>query len=226
MRLPQFAPPKPLLALEFTLLYLLLPALLLHLQRRGPIPFLPILLGLSLLTLLLALTDPSVRLHTPRTAPIAKAHLPRILRRAAAAALLLTLLTLLLTPQTLLILPRTRPALWLLILLLYPLLSVLPQHLLFRLYFLQRYPALFGNGIPLLLVNALCFGWAHAFFLNPLAPLLTAPAGLLFATTWLRTRNTPLTCLEHALYGQLLFTLGLGTYFYSGTARAVQTLLP
>ena len=36
----------------------------------------------------------------------------------------------------------------------------------------------------------------------------------MFATTYQRYRSLALVCLEHAIYGCLIFTLGLGWYFY------------
>lgn len=56
----------------------------------------------------------------------------------------------------------------------------------------------------------------HIIFRNPVAPLLTLPGGYLFATTYTRTRSLLITGIEHALYGDLVFTIGLGIYFYKG----------
>jgi len=224
-RLPQTPPGNVCLGIECALLFGLMPALLIHLQLHGGIPFLHILLGMTGLTVLLALFDPRVLFRQPHPRPPAGPHLRRILLRVTAAALLLSLFTFLMYPDLLYRLPRERTGLWLLILLLYPLLSVLPQHFLYRTFFLQRYQPLFGQGRLMRCVNALLFAWAHAFFLNPLAPLLTLIAGYLFADTWQRTRSFRLTCLEHALYGQLLFTTGLGWFFYNGSAQAIQTLI-
>jgi hypothetical protein len=108
-----------------------------------------------------------------------------------------------------------------LVMMLYPLLSVVPQEFLFRIYFMQRYRPLFGEGALMLWVNALVFGWAHIFFLNPIAPLLSVIAGLLLADTWRRTRSLRAVWLEHALYGQIVFTCGLGWFFFHGSVRAV-----
>lgn len=91
-------------------------------------------------------------------------------------------------------------------------LSVVPQELLYRTFFYHRYkgqiPAhLFG------VINAAAFGFAHVIFKNAMAPLLTFGAGVLFAHSYERHRSLPLVSLEHALYGSLLFALGLGKYF-------------
>jgi len=60
--------------------------------------------------------------------------MPMVLRCAVAALLFYLFM--------LLVLPRQRPGLRLLVLLLYPLLSVYPQELLYRTFFFQRYGAL------------------------------------------------------------------------------------
>ena len=51
--------------------------------------------------------------------------------------------------------------------------------------------------------------------------VLTAIGGWFFATTYARTRSLWLASFEHALYGQLVFTVGLGQYFYGGTVQMI-----
>lgn len=99
---------------------------------------------------------------------------------------------------------------------LYPLLSVLPQEFLFRAFFFHRYQPLFGEGAGIVLASALAFGFVHIIFGNWLAVVLSFFGGLLFATTYRLNRSMPLVWLEHALFGNLIFTIGLGRYFSSG----------
>ncbi len=66
------------------------------------------------------------------------------------------------------------------------------------------------------LVSGIGFGFAHIVFDNWVAPALCAIGGLIFAHTYRRTRSLALASFEHALYGDLVFTLGLGRYFYHG----------
>jgi hypothetical protein len=40
----------------------------------------------------------------------------------------------------------------------------------------------------------------------------------MFAGDYARRRSLGLACLEHGLYGCLIFTIGLGRYFYTGAA--------
>ena len=57
--------------------------------------------------------------------------------------------------------PRLRGTLRLLIFTLYPLLSVIPQGLIWRVFFVQRYLPLFGSGVTMLVVSALVRLRAH-----------------------------------------------------------------
>ena len=60
------------------------------------------------------------------------------------------------------------------------------------------------------------FALAHLVLGNWQAPVLAWCGGLLFAWTYWRTRSLLLVTLEHGLWGNWLFTLGLGRYFYGG----------
>ncbi|MCB1049766.1 MAG: CPBP family intramembrane metalloprotease [Acidobacteria bacterium] len=114
--------------------------------------------------------------------------------------------------------PRHKPHIWLLILIVYPTLSVYPQELIFRTFFFHRYHALFPTRAHLIGVNALCFGLAHVMFGNWVAPVMTVLGGGLFALTYARSHSTLLTFVEHSIWGLLLFTLGPGWFFYSGAS--------
>jgi membrane protease YdiL (CAAX protease family) len=101
--------------------------------------------------------------------------------------------------------------------LLYPLLSVWPQEVIFRRFFFARYQEIFGAA-GLVPASALAFGFAHIIFLNWVAVAMTLAGGAIFATDYARYRRLGLACLEHSLYGCLIFTIGLGQYFYTGPA--------
>lgn len=116
-------------------------------------------------------------------------------------------------------LPTSRPQLWILIMVLYPLLSVYPQELVYRAFFFRRYAPLFRGDVAMRLASALAFAWAHIVFENVLAIALCLVGGLLFATTYQRTRSLLAASLEHAAYGCAIFTIGLGWYFYGGALR-------
>lgn len=102
---------------------------------------------------------------------------------------------------------------WILLMLIYPILSVWPQEMIYRRFFFVRYRPLFGEGVWMILGNALVFAWAHVLFANGWAIFLTLLGGWLFAETYRQTRSLAFVCLEHALYGCWIFTVGLGPFF-------------
>lgn len=113
--------------------------------------------------------------------------------------------------------PRRVPRLWLTIMVLYPLLSVLAQEFVYRTFFFHRYGPLFGTfRWAAILTNAALFGFAHIIFNNWIAVAGTFFTGLLFAYRYDVTRSLWAVWLEHSLYGCLVFTVGLGRYFFTG----------
>jgi membrane protease YdiL (CAAX protease family) len=114
--------------------------------------------------------------------------------------------------------PRERPFLWVLVVLLYPLVSALPQEVIFRVFFFHRYRSLFPDPRLMMLVSASAFALAHLELGNLPALGLSFLGGLLFANTFGTTRSLPIVTLEHGLWGDWLFTVGLGVYFYGGHA--------
>jgi hypothetical protein len=153
----------------------------------------------------------SFRLHRPR-----RRDLLVILVRFGIAAAALTTATALFLPDLFLAFPRTRPGLFALVCVFYPLVSVLPQELVYRVFFFRRYGPILGSAVPAGLFNALAFGWGHVFFDHWISVALSAAGGWLFCRTWQRTGSIWLVWLEHALYGVLIFTIGLGWFFYHG----------
>jgi len=135
---------------------------------------------------------------------------------AAATALAAALLVWALVPGQALLLPRRAPGLWLTILLLYPLLSALPQEIIFRVLFFRRYAVLFPDRRIAVAVNGLVFALAHLMFWNWVALLLTGAGGVIFARAYLGRGGFALAVALHAVCGWILFTSGLGSFFYHG----------
>jgi len=106
--------------------------------------------------------------------------------------------------------PLNKPKLWIGILLVYTFLSVWPQEIIYRTFFFVRYERLFKDKKLLIFVNAIVFSLAHIFFRNTLVIVLTFVGGLLFAYTFYKTRSTVMVSIEHAFYGNWLFTVGMG----------------
>ncbi|MBF6211751.1 CPBP family intramembrane metalloprotease [Nocardia puris] len=120
------------------------------------------------------------------------------------------------SPERLFDLPRTEPAVWAMVMVFYPLLSVYPQELIYRTFVFHRYAPVFGSGWAMIAASAVAFGFAHIIFGNWIAVALTLIGGLLFAHRYRRTGSILVVTVEHALYGCLAFTVGLGGFLYSG----------
>ena len=116
-------------------------------------------------------------------------------------------------PELLFSLIKRQPILWAAIMILYPLISVIPQEVLFRGYFFHRYGPLFGGRLGMIAASALAFGWVHIIFGNWISVALTTVGGVLFGATYRRSGSLLLACLEHALFGNFIFTIGIGRFF-------------
>jgi CAAX protease family protein len=203
---------KLLLALEFAVVFIGAPFLIVAIKNR-------------LLMIGLLWAGAFVAHHFTRNLPRLKTdvshlgeHLKPIALRFVVLAPIIALLTWLTLPEAFLSLPRAQPLWWLAIMILYPLLSVWPQEMVYRAFLYHRYAPLFGKKWGYVAASAFAFGYAHMIFLNWIAIAMTAFGGFLFARDYARHRSLALVCLEHALYGCLIFTVGLGRFFYSGAA--------
>lgn len=200
---------------ELVLFMLAVPLLLW--RALPPYAILPVLWGMALTCHHIARAAEGGRAAAWwNNACITRRELARIFVRFAVCAAALSALTYWLAPELLLGFVREKPGFWALVMLLYPLISVVPQEIIFRRYVFARYAALFTPRV-LLLVSGVGFGFAHVVFGNWVAPLLCVIGGIMFAQTYARSRSLALVSLEHALYGDFVFTLGLGRYFYHGT---------
>lgn len=134
----------------------------------------------------------------------------RIFIQFVIVAAVTTLYVWLVKPNALFCVPRSNLPLFGIILLVYTFLSVWPQEAIYRTFYFERYSDLFPSKKLLIFVNAIVFSLAHIFFKNTLVLVLTFIGGLLFAYTYVKTKSTTLVSIEHALYGNWLFTVGMG----------------
>lgn len=122
-------------------------------------------------------------------------------------------------PRLYLEFPTRRFDVWLRVMILYPLMSVIVQELVFRTFFFHRYGPLFGGAIlPAVAVNGAAFGYAHIVMGNWFAIWTTGLLGVLLAWRYATTRSFWAVSLEHALWGGLVFTVGLGRWYFTGVA--------
>jgi len=202
------------LIVEMITLFVVLP-LAFHF-RLIPVPPIPALWILASYCLYRLLSDAAFNrklLWNPNVLPAASL---KILGVFVACALLVGAGVYLLAPGLLFNFVRRNPIFWAIVMVLYPVLSVYPQGIVYRAFFLERYRALFPSTAILIVMSAIAFSFAHIIFRNPIAVGFTLIGGLLFAWRYATTGSLLTSSFEHALYGCWMFTVGLGEYFYKG----------
>lgn len=147
-------------------------------------------------------------------------HMKPILLRWIMACAAMTLFMHFYDPTRMFEIPRHNPKFLMMLFILYPLISALPQEFIFCSFFFNRYERYFKTGVPMIVASATTFAYAHVLYINPVAPTLSFLGGLIFAYTFYKHRSLALVTIEHGLYGNFLFMLGLGWYFYSGSVVA------
>ena len=208
----------PLLWVEFVSLFALAPfGAIFVLDDVSPIL---VLLGLTAVSLWLLARTPDFRMSELLKGPVF-GEWRVILGFTLVAAAVCFGVAVLLIPGRFLEVFRYDPGLWLMIMALYPLFSALPQEIIFRTLFFRRYGRLFPSRETAIAVNVGVFVLAHLFFLEPLTLILTALGGLVFTWAYLRNGSMLLATVLHAIAGQLIFTSGLGVYFYHGAIGTV-----
>ena len=163
--------------------------------------------------------DPAFDEHRLWNLDAVQAEWKFVLARTCALCALIGLGVWLFLPGHLFILIRRTPWVWLALMVLYPFLSVYPQEVFFRAFFFHRYRVLIGRGAGAIIAGAALFGFVHIVFGNWISVLLSGAGGLLFARTYLTSGSLALASIEHALYGNFIFTIGLGEFFFHGVRK-------
>jgi CAAX protease family protein len=123
-------------------------------------------------------------------------------------------------PERFLAFPKYRYETYERVMILYPLVSVTTQELVYRTFFFHRYGPLFGDlRWAMVIANGVLFGFAHIVFDNVVAILGTAAIGVLLAYRYATTRSFWAVFIEHTLWGWLVFTVGLNKFFFTGISN-------
>ena len=205
--------------LEFLTLFAGMPILMA--TQFGRFPLFPVLFALAGVSAFLLWRTPDFRLSELLRGPVL-GEWRIILGFTLAVAAVSAAVVLALVPDRFLDLPTHRPGLWVMIMLLYPFVSVVPQELIYRPLFFRRYGSLFPNVGTAVAVNAVAFGLGHLFFMSWVTVLMTGFGGLVIGWAYMRHRSFLLACVLHSIAGQIVFTSGLGVFFYSGAIGLVR----
>lgn len=204
---------------EFIAVFVGTPLLLTWLVFEQRLPLFVALQPVLIAFIAYLLWDDSFRLKSELAKDFSFGHLAGILLLFALVAFAVAWLVQTYMPAQYLAFPRQRTRTWQFVMIAYPLLSVVTQELVFRTFFFHRYGPLFGRHRWLaILLNGAAFGFAHIIFGNWVAVVGTAALGILLAWRYTATHSFWAVWLEHTLYGWLVFTVGLGGFFFTGIA--------
>jgi len=207
-----------LLYIEFTTLFILIPlALFLSASRMG---IYLALWGAGLYGFWVLRSTPSFSWHTLwHGKGWSKEGRRNAFLRFLFLATLLALITYQILPERFMRFPLDRFALWYAVMILYPILSIVPQEIFFRSFYFARYEGWLTEKTSGMLINGLLFGFCHIVLNNWIAPTFCAIAGVLFAHSYQQHRSLKWSVIEHSLYGCWVFTVGIGWYFFTGNWR-------
>ena len=208
---------KVRLAIEFVLLYVGIP--LMFITRVLPPKPIPFLIAISIVTGYILIKDAAFESRQLFVFRSPRQLLKLMAQRFVFCSVLMITGTYLIYPELLFAFVKSKPYVWFAVMVFYPILSVLPQELVYRTFIFHRYRNLFPSDRLRIVASGLAFGFVHLLYGNWVAVFLSTIGGFIFAHTYASYRSLFLVSLEHALFGQLVFTVGLGQFFYSGLLR-------
>ena len=122
-------------------------------------------------------------------------------------------LTLMLTPERFIVNLTTHPFRWMAYWFCYSIFSAFPQEFVYRVFFFARYRLLFAVEEHLIWASSLTFAFSHIIYANYVSVILTLLGGYIITKEYARHRSLLFASIEHAVYGGLIFTLGLDKFF-------------
>lgn len=210
---------KKILYFELFALFILFPIVLFIIV---PTPILPFLWLVCTWCLYILLNDEKFNKKNLLRNEVVNANIKILLLQFFGISLFIIIFMMFFMPDMFFSLIKENPVLWAAVIVLYPLLSVYPQELVYRAFFFHRYKKIFKNKEHMILINAFLFGFMHIIFHNWIAVILTIGGGYLFAKLYIKTHSLSLLFIAHSLYGCMLFTIGLGEFFYTGTVATIE----
>lgn len=139
------------------------------------------------------------------------------LRKSVARVVVITILLIWFTwwifPNLLLYYPMEEFEDYLITFLLYPIASVIPQEIIYRVYYFHRFRKIVPEIYLLMLSNAIIFGLTHWIYGNWIAPIATFLISWIFIFNYIKSKSLLNVSLEHYFYGLVMFTIGFGYFF-------------
>ena len=197
------------LVLEFLIFFVFIPFVA-NQYLDGWLKVIPLLL-IALMFFTFLLMDPGFDRKT--LTRLDRAYLRRSLVRVLIITLLLVWFTFWIYPDLFFRYPVEQFRNYMITFFLYPIASVIPQEIIYRVYYFHRYKELIPEKYLLMLSNAIIFGLTHFIYGNWVAPIATFLAAWIFIYNYFQTRSLLNVSLEHYFYGLIMFTIGFGYFF-------------
>lgn len=198
---------------EFFLVFWFLPWTLFLFREEVAFYAVPIVIVISAFCARLLYSKGVLQKHWHRMKKIRRTELTPLILPFLLITFSLIVVTLAFIPDKFLHLPFEQPNKWLLLLLLYPIISVIPQEIIFRTFFFHRYKKIIQKKNHRAVLGSVSFGFAHLIYGNWIAVLLSFLGSLLFSFRFIQSKSTAVVVIEHSLLGLCIFTIGLGQYF-------------
>jgi uncharacterized protein len=209
MSIKKFYTSTPFLIFEFIIFYVFVPFVV-NRYLEGWYKIIPLaLIALTFVILLLQDSEFDKRVFTR----FRKNYVSKSVLRSLTVVLIMVWFTWWIFPDLFLRYPTRNFEGYVLTFFLYPIASVFPQEIIYRVYYFHRYETLIPEKYLLMFSNAFIFGLTHFIYGNWIAPIATFLVSWIFIYNYYQTRSLLNVSLEHYIYGIIMFTVGLGYFF-------------
>lgn len=133
---------------------------------------------------------------------------------AAAVTIVMLLIVYFLNRENLFNLLKANPFILIMLCIFYPIFSAYGQEIIYRTFLFHRYRAIFKSDALIILASGITFSFVHIVYYSHISIILTLILGLYLAKTFLKTRSVLFVAILHGIYGNMVFIIGMGSYFW------------
>jgi hypothetical protein len=120
-------------------------------------------------------------------------------------------------------LPKASMLMWIMMCIFYPIFSAFGQEIIYRTFLFYRYRLIFRTDLLFVIASSISFSFVHIVYYSHISIILTLLLGLYLAVGFLKTKSVLFTSILHGFFGNLIFTIGLGTYFWLDMTKWMET---
>jgi membrane protease YdiL (CAAX protease family) len=120
-------------------------------------------------------------------------------------------------------LPKANLWIWGFMCIFYPLFSAYGQEIIYRVFLYYRYRMIFKTKTLFTVASGVAFSFVHIVYYSPISLILTLLLGVYLAATYYKTKSVLLTSFIHGFLGDMIFTVGLGGFFWLNMETFLQS---